>query len=70
MINVLGASDAHDPFGIGTAWSGVLGAKCEASSIIKAIKKGVVSPANLVCLNSSVMINQWGQQSVVIEVNY
>ena len=39
-INVLGASDAHDPFGIGTAWSGVLGAKCEASSIIKAIKKG------------------------------
>lgn len=39
-INVLGASDAHEPFGIGTSWSGVLGAKCEPVSIIKAIKMG------------------------------
>ena len=38
-INVLGSSDAHEPFGIGTVWSGVIDAECEASSIIKTIKK-------------------------------
>ena len=40
-IRALGASDAHVPESIGTAWTGVFAGRCTAHSIIKALRAGL-----------------------------
>ena len=39
-VTALGGSDAHESNQIGTVWTGVYAAKCEAKSIIKALNNG------------------------------
>ncbi len=39
-VTALGASDAHSPDDIGTAWTGVLGARRNGASIIRALQRG------------------------------